>query len=83
MSSGNDSPIPNDPTLDQDSETVSTQSQTNDDEDLLTQGRARLLGKLLEERRRASRPVDDVERRLRTRALVRVRLAAEKRATEG
>ncbi|KAK0199285.1 hypothetical protein DFS33DRAFT_1369250 [Desarmillaria ectypa] len=44
-------------------------------EDSLTQGRARLLGKLLEERRRASHPVNDVERRLR----VRVRLAAEKR----
>ncbi|KAK0468835.1 hypothetical protein IW261DRAFT_1517090 [Armillaria novae-zelandiae] len=52
-------------------------------EDLLTQGRARLLGKLLEERRRASRPVDDLERKLRTRAMVRVRLAAEKRAAQG
>ncbi|KAK0488110.1 hypothetical protein EDD18DRAFT_1191327 [Armillaria luteobubalina] len=66
-------------------ETQSPAGETGDSgEDLVTQGRARLLGKLLEERRRASRPVvDDVERRLRTRAMVRVRLAAEKRAAQG
>ncbi len=36
------------------------------------------LGKLRNERRRASNPVNDVEHRLRTRALVRVRLVPEK-----
>ncbi|KAK0209460.1 hypothetical protein IW262DRAFT_1468716 [Armillaria fumosa] len=57
--------------------TQSPAGETDDSgEDLLTQGRARLLGKLLEERRRASRPVvNDVERRLRTRAMVRYPLA--------
>ncbi|KAK0438523.1 uncharacterized protein EV420DRAFT_1209068 [Desarmillaria tabescens] len=60
------------------------QSSAEKKEEFLMQGRAHLLGKLLE-RRRAPRPeaaVDDVERRLKTRALVRVRLAAEKRARE-
>ncbi|KAK0430539.1 hypothetical protein EV421DRAFT_1912815 [Armillaria borealis] len=77
-----DAPPSSVPTLDREREMQSPIKETNDSEDL-TQGRARLLGKLLEERRRGSQPVDDVERRLRTRALVRVRLAAEKRATQG
>ncbi|KAK0439704.1 uncharacterized protein EV420DRAFT_1650820 [Desarmillaria tabescens] len=64
------------------------QSSAEKKEDLLTEGRARLLGKLLEERRHAAGggrrggDIDDAERRLRTRALVRVRLAAEKQARE-